>query len=448
MKLTKSIIKKLLVGSFLFTGVMGTTAPLQGSARYPEYQEISVEQRTEELFKLVKLLHPDLSKIEKLIKAGVNINAQDKDGDTPLHWAVMKKNSEAVKLLLEQPGININAQDKDGDTPLHLAVKNKDSETVKPLLAHGASVKIPNKDSYTVLELAQLNAEKVPPEIQQLVKNHIVQCQTNVLFNLLKKELPSVDKVKKLINKGVNINVKDNAGNTLLHVAMLQGNPKIVKLLLKQPGIDVNAQNKNRNTPLHLAAKSNNEKIVELLLSKSGIDINAQNKNRSTPLHWAVKSNNEKIVELLLNKPGININAQNKNRNTPLHSAVKSNNEKIVELLLNKPGIDINVSNKHKSTPVCLAIKSNNEKIVTLLRKHSANVDVENCQGRTVSGLAKNIGAQEIPELIEERRAENQATEAEVITTSPKQGTDRLGDFLRRSVLKNAELKTKLPKQK
>ena len=52
------------------------------------------------------------------------INSPDFDGDTPLHFAVMNNNLEAVEYLLEN-GANTNVKNKDGITPLHIAVKRK-----------------------------------------------------------------------------------------------------------------------------------------------------------------------------------------------------------------------------------------------------------------------------------------------------------------------------------
>src|SRR6266850_6243243 len=61
--------------------------------------------------------------IRLLLKAGANIDAQDKNGATPLHRAVRTRCAAAVKCLLVAGG-NPTIRNKPGSTPFHLAVQN------------------------------------------------------------------------------------------------------------------------------------------------------------------------------------------------------------------------------------------------------------------------------------------------------------------------------------
>ncbi len=53
----------------------------------------------------------------------INVNIQDVDKWTPIHWAVYNKNIEIIKLLLAHPHIDVNLKDSYG-TPLHRAIAN------------------------------------------------------------------------------------------------------------------------------------------------------------------------------------------------------------------------------------------------------------------------------------------------------------------------------------
>ncbi|XP_055592372.1 uncharacterized protein LOC129744060 [Uranotaenia lowii] len=62
-------------------------------------------------------------------------NICDTHGQTPLHWAVIKRNLSCVQLLF-QYGINPTKANAAGQTALHLAVKSKDSEMVELILQY------------------------------------------------------------------------------------------------------------------------------------------------------------------------------------------------------------------------------------------------------------------------------------------------------------------------
>ncbi len=61
--------------------------------------------------------------IQCLLKAGAEINAQDKNGATPLHRAVRTRGAEAVRCLLDA-GADPLLRNKPGSTAFHLAVQN------------------------------------------------------------------------------------------------------------------------------------------------------------------------------------------------------------------------------------------------------------------------------------------------------------------------------------
>ena len=72
--------------------------------------------------------------IELLINAGVDVNAKNSLGETPLHVAVEWSSIEAAQLLLAH-GANVNARNNEGKTPLHEAP----AEMVPLLKKYGAT---------------------------------------------------------------------------------------------------------------------------------------------------------------------------------------------------------------------------------------------------------------------------------------------------------------------
>ena len=64
------------------------------------------------------LLYPQ--GVELLVSRGADIEAQNNDGETPLHIMARRRRLGCVVMLLSV-GANVNAQSSDGSTPLHHA---------------------------------------------------------------------------------------------------------------------------------------------------------------------------------------------------------------------------------------------------------------------------------------------------------------------------------------
>ena len=81
--------------------------------------------------------------------------------------------------------------------------------------------------------------------------------------------------------KKIDINCTDENGNTFLILAVKQGSPKIVKLLLGLKA-NINIRNNKGNTALHYATGYKMYKMIDLL-KKYGADENILNINGLNP---------------------------------------------------------------------------------------------------------------------------------------------------------------------
>lgn len=69
----------------------------------------------------------DTSRIENLLRKGVNVNVEDKSGYTALHYASRNGHTEACKFLISK-GANVNALTRAGKvSPLHRYAKSQPS---------------------------------------------------------------------------------------------------------------------------------------------------------------------------------------------------------------------------------------------------------------------------------------------------------------------------------
>jgi ankyrin repeat protein len=83
----------------------------------------------------------DLAKVEMLLKNDPKLleSKDEKQGGTPLHFAVLFGRASIVKLLLSAKA-QVNPRAKDGMTPLHLAAANDRMDEARLLLGAGADV--------------------------------------------------------------------------------------------------------------------------------------------------------------------------------------------------------------------------------------------------------------------------------------------------------------------
>ncbi len=81
----------------------------------------------------------NLLRVETFLGQGINIQAADARGITPLHLAVKHGHHSVVEVLLER-GAAVNPESQDGVTPLSIAVQEGHRNLVALLLENGARV--------------------------------------------------------------------------------------------------------------------------------------------------------------------------------------------------------------------------------------------------------------------------------------------------------------------
>ncbi|WP_341821358.1 ankyrin repeat domain-containing protein [Wolbachia endosymbiont (group A) of Myopa testacea] len=185
-----------------------------------------------------------------------------------------------------------------------------------------------------------------------------------------------VNIIKPLKDKGTDINIQNERGNTPLHEAVESGCKEAVQSLIEN-GADVNAKTeRSEDTPLHFAR---NAEITELLI-KNGASVNEKNKHGLVPLHnaveckvdivgWSIKKvfsitardedknmplhndGHTDAVRVLLQAKGIDVNAEDKNGWTSLHLAVLHGYTDTVKVLLQEERIDVNAPSKREIYP-------------------------------------------------------------------------------------------------
>jgi ankyrin repeat protein len=196
--------------------------------------------------------------VEVLLSAGADVNAQDGNGNTALllflypgdgqRQRPVKQHSVLVGTLLRAKNINVNAQNKKGETALMRAVRLDDVESVRLLLGAGANPNAADKVGDTAYVLAYENGNA---EIQKLLTTAAGQTKTPAVLNaFLVAAISKKDaaKVKELLDQGADPNYQSPIGldhleitRTVLMQAAIAGNGTIVQMLVDK-GADPSAK--------------------------------------------------------------------------------------------------------------------------------------------------------------------------------------------------------------
>ena len=109
----------------------------------------------------------NISEVIRMLRIGMPVNSQDKDGYSALYWAVFSNHTDIVDKLISN-GADVNVRTNHYWTPLHAAAHNSNTEMIKFLLQHGAGPFIKNNRGDTALDIARTFLRE--EEIQQLLE--------------------------------------------------------------------------------------------------------------------------------------------------------------------------------------------------------------------------------------------------------------------------------------
>jgi cytohesin len=347
----------------------------------------------------------DANLVKAFIDAGADVNYKDKDGWTPLHYAISAVGVDVAKLFV---GTDVTMPD------LHKAAFEGNLDKVRQLLERGTEVDTRDDLGWTASFWA-LSAGHKDVFQYLLSKGADVTARTNGGRTLLHQASKAgfTDIFNQLIAKGADVNLKDKDGETPLQHAASEGHKEVVKLLVAK-GADINVAAKNGRHPLGDAALAGHEDVVKLLIA-SGADVNLNAKvypsseqYRGTALHAAASGGHSKILGLLIAK-GADVNI-NSTYGTPLHLANRGRSKRkvedcaqIVEKLLAK-GADVNArASRHGRTPLHNAARWGHYKAAKLLITAGADVNAKDKEGHTPLWHAndRHTPAQDYSKIVE-----------------------------------------------
>jgi ankyrin repeat protein len=203
-----------------------------------------------------------------------DVEAADKYGYTPLHWAAYNGKFYVVKYLVEEKGADVMAANNDGNSPLHRGAENGHLDVVNLMIANGADLLARNNYDIVLHRAESGNSERVIRIILNKVKE---------IFNQYSQQIYQY------------INSQDTEGDTPLMWAAENGKINSARILLEY-GVDIDLKNNDDMTALHWAAKNGHLDITELLLEYNA-NVNIKDKSGKIPLDLAQQKLTEETTD-------------------------------------------------------------------------------------------------------------------------------------------------------
>uniref|UniRef100_A0A8C9W3K7 Inversin n=1 Tax=Scleropages formosus TaxID=113540 RepID=A0A8C9W3K7_SCLFO len=296
---------------------------------------------------------------------------KDLEEMTPLHLATRHRSPKCLALLLKHmaPG-EVDTQDKNKQTALHWSAFYNHPEHVKLLIKHDSNIGIPDIEGKIPLHWATHNKD---PNATQTVRCILEAAPTESLLNW-----------------------QDYEGRTPLHFAVADGNEAVVEVLTSYEGCSVTAYDNLFRTPLHWAALLGHAKIVHLLLERNKSGTIPSDSQGATPLHYGAQSNFADTVSVFLRHPSVRDDPDLEGRTAFMWAAGKGSDDVMSTMLNLKKDIDINMADKYGGTALHAAALSGHVSTVRLLLERGAMVDALDVMKHTPLFRACEMGHRDV----------------------------------------------------
>ncbi|KAK0648156.1 ankyrin repeat-containing domain protein [Cercophora newfieldiana] len=355
---------------------------------------------------------------ERLLELGPNINATLLHGGSVIYYACLKQKVDLVKLLLERgadihiatlnrgwspleasydlpkilqllckhtpkPNFHREVQSRGiirgPVTALYLAVHGGHTESVKTLLsawdedkAIGPNIeyKLPEGcgelSDYTCLAIA---AEKGEQEMARMFLerranvNHCIMGRLPILHTVTDEET-----LKALLEYNANLELKDQAGRTVLNLHASTSWPDVTVSFLRRlvnAGADLETQDAVGDTPLANSAAVGNSAFLDFLIER-GACLDGRGAKFGTPIHRALVNDQLGSVKRLVAAKA-NINITGYTFGTPLQMAFGRDSESELVTLFLDAGADVNAAGGREGNVVIAASRRGSLEAVKLV---------------------------------------------------------------------------------
>ncbi|KAK8052485.1 hypothetical protein PG993_003870 [Apiospora rasikravindrae] len=296
------------------------------------------------------------SAVPTLLASNVNADVTDCMDTTPLMYATQAGHADIVHILLHS-GADPGKCCRRGRTVLHRACERSAVDIVKQLVASPKEILVNEFDQ--------------PPYKWTALTWAIMNGRPKIVKLLLTRKEIDLD-----------LQCPGDFNLNALHRAVADDELEIAELILADGRISIESMDPDRTTPLILAASSGYDEMVSLLL-KWGANPNARDVFDGPAILRAVDNNALECVRALVSH-GADYKFKDFHGRGILHGAAINARSTILRFLLSYvDDLDPNIQGDDGETPLHDAVKRNSESTVRVLLEHGARTDIENRHGKS-----------------------------------------------------------------
>ncbi|MTB53549.1 ankyrin repeat domain-containing protein [Lewinella sp. W8] len=321
------------------------------SEEIPDFFPTIVDTNDPELKALIEaIIAGKREKVSELIKNEDLLEAEDRNGFTPLMWAAWGDQVEIAQDLLKA-GADVNHTNKYGWTALIEAADEDAVNTLKLLLDAGAYINS-RSDQWNKSALSMAASE-----------NH------REIFDIL-------------VEAGARLE-----GSSALHVAAEEGNLDILMHMVENLGADINERDERGRTPISYAAEEDEDGIV-IYLMKAGADLSIADDRGKMPIDYAVEEDASTIISVFTKDRSAELPPL---REDMLFEASKNGNVDLLVQLIDE-GFNVNTLNQYQRTPLMEAVRESEVAAASLLLESGAKVNLQDENNHTAMTMAVREG--------------------------------------------------------
>ena len=177
----------------------------------------------------------------------------------------------------------------------------------------------------------------------------------------------------------------------LLCAARAGNRPAAAAHLARHPS-HVNALDESGGSAVHWAALNGDERMLCLLLDAGGrVDLPAD-RSAMQPLHWACTTGHVEVAAILLSRRG-DVNALDARCTSPLMIAAQYGHRDLLEALLDQPTCDASTLDRDGDSAIHWAAYKDNVPALAALARVGMRTELPDAYGSTCLHLAAGQGA-------------------------------------------------------